>query len=58
MRDSVFRGEKPGGRDLKEGHTHRVIVVSTSSVLGEDPQEEGSNLRNGDPVGTAEMADG
>jgi len=58
MRGSIFRGESPEIRDLKQGHTHSISVVSIPSALGEDPQEEGKNLRKGDLVETAEMADG
>lgn len=57
MKGSVFRGENPEGRDLKQGRTHSFTVFSISAALG-DPQEEGNNLRNGGVVGTAEMADG
>lgn len=35
-----------------------ITVVPISSALGEDPQEEGNNLRNGDLVGNAEMGGG
>lgn len=35
-----------------------ITVVPISSALGEDPQEDRNNLRNGDLVGNAEMADG
>lgn len=58
MRGSVFRGENPERRDVKQSHTHSITVVPIPFTLGGDPQEQGNNLRNGDLVGTAEMADG
>lgn len=58
MRGSIFRGENPERRDVKQSHTHSITVVPIPFTLGGDPQEQGNNLRNGDLVGTAEMADG
>lgn len=58
MRESAVRGENPEGRDLEKGHPESIAVVSMSSAVREDLQEEGDNLRNGKPVGTDEMADG
>lgn len=51
-------GENSEGRDPKQGHTLSITVVSISSALREDPQEEGNSLRNRDLGRTAEMTDG